>query len=214
MQFAAARETLDGLGLTSQFVVLPEEVSDLPPLEGALRVTEVDGRFVLECVDYGQPRTLATAPDQDEVVARLLAYLAQPLPEPRALTRAELDQLATASREFTPELVAQVAAAPGGELLIQVPGGTALDRIGGPDGWMLNPLGASFESRSLPPFTLREPSTVHQYLVHDPLLMRVQVVQPWFGQPGGTLRFVIGDDGVGIRDLVADGVLTRLVLAT
>ncbi|KQO62211.1 TNT domain-containing protein [Curtobacterium sp. Leaf261] len=212
MQFAAARETLDGLGFTTQFVILPGEVPDRPPLEGVLRLSAGDGRFLLECVDYGQPRTLATLTDEHQAVERVMTYLEQPLPAPRVVNRAELDQLSTASRESTPVLRTQVAGAPGGELLVDVPVGTALDRIGGPDGWMVNPLGASFESRALPPFALQEPSTVHQFIVSESVLMRVQVVRPWFGQPGGTLRFVIADDGIGLRDLVSSGVLTQLVL--
>ncbi|SDQ71940.1 hypothetical protein SAMN02800687_2543 [Curtobacterium sp. UNCCL20] len=40
--------------------------------------------------------------------------------------------------------------------------------------------------------------------------MHAQVTLPWFGQPGGALRFSIADDALTIRDLLVSGVLRRI----
>ena len=44
------------------------------------------------------------------------------------------------------------------------------------------------------------------------MLVRASIVAPWFGRPGGGLRFTIADDFTGIRDLVAAGRLRRIEL--
>jgi len=40
--------------------------------------------------------------------------------------------------------------------------------------------------------------------------VHAQVTLPWFGQPGGALRFSIADDALTIRDLLVSGVLRRI----
>jgi hypothetical protein len=41
--------------------------------------------------------------------------------------------------------------------------------------------------------------------------VRAVITPPWFGRPGGGLRFTLQEPRVGIRDLVAAGVLERIV---
>jgi len=37
--------------------------------------------------------------------------------------------------------------------------------------------------------------------------MRAVVTPPWFGRPGGGLRFTVADTGTGVRDLVVAGLV-------
>lgn len=89
-----------------------------------------------------------------------------------------------------------------------------LDRIGGPDGWLLNPFDASFESRSLPPRALSNPSTVHQFVTERDVLVGARLTLPWFGQPGGAIRFTIADERITIRDLLVDGALRKVQIGS
>ena len=84
-----------------------------------------------------------------------------------------------------------------------------LDRVGGPDGYLLHPLDTDLSARSLPPHATVQPQ-VHRYVTDRPFLVTVRFVQPWFDQPGGALRFAITDTTTTVRDLVVDGSLTRL----
>jgi len=51
---------------------------------------------------------------------------------------------------------------------------------------------------------------LHRFLTAGDVLVRAEIVAPWFGQPGGGIRFTLADDFVGIRDLVVDGALERV----
>src|SRR5690606_1154086 len=65
-----------------------------------------------------------------------------------------------------------------------------------------------------PPTALGAGADRHMLLTRANVLVRVGVAQPWFGRAGGGLRaagcglrMTLADDFVGIRDLVAQGVL-------
>ncbi|PYY63959.1 hypothetical protein DEJ30_10940 [Curtobacterium sp. MCPF17_003] len=66
---------------------------------------------------------------------------------------------------------------------LELPPAIPVDRVGGPDGWLLNPFGASFESRPLPPNALSLPSSVHPHVTDGIVLVHAQITLPWFGSP-------------------------------
>ena len=216
MTFADTRPILDQLGYTIRYVQLPGETLHEPPVEGALRVVAADaggagqsGDFALEVVDYGTARRLATARGEEDAVEMLRRFLNRPFPAPRDIPRHELDGLRDRAASTYPQLAQQVAQAGEQGLTIQIPAGVPVDRIGGPDGYLLHPLDTPAPSRSLPPHVAAAPET-HRYLVERPFLVTVRFVQPWFDQPGGALRFQTADPTVTVRDLVVDGSLARL----
>ncbi|WP_176491533.1 TNT domain-containing protein [Curtobacterium sp. 'Ferrero'] len=211
MTFASLRADLDRSGFTSQFVGLPGDVVDRPPLEGALRVEQSALGFELQSVDYGQARTVARATDEEEASELVRSDLRRPISEPRSITTEELTELRRSSERYLPELADRIRSS-GGQVLIQLPPAIPVDRVGGPDGWLLNPFGAPFESRSLPPSALSLPSTVHPYVTEGDVLVHAQITLPWFGQPGGALRFSIADESVTIRDLLVSGALRRITV--
>ncbi|WP_410506084.1 TNT domain-containing protein [Mycolicibacterium mucogenicum] len=105
-----------------------------------------------------------------------------------------------------------IAARVGNGLTIDVPAGLLFDRIGAIDGYLLYPTGTSFEARSLPVNTLRQP--LQSFATAATIRMEVASTPPWFGRPGGGLRFAIVETGVGIRDLVREGQLTLIAVQT
>lgn len=209
--FSSLRANLDRSGFTSQFVALPGDVLDGPPLEGALRIEPSGTGFELQCVDYGQARVIGRAEDEDGAAEVLRAFLRRPMPAPRTISRRELGRLRDSSERYLPELADQIRSS-GGQVLIQLPPGIPVDRVGGPDGWLLNPYAASFESRALPPTALSLPSTVHPYVTTENVLVHAQITLPWFGQPGGAVRFSIAEGAETIRDLLVSGALQRIVV--
>ncbi|MGN7190902.1 MULTISPECIES: TNT domain-containing protein [unclassified Curtobacterium] len=217
MTFAETRPILDQLGYTVRYVQLPGEQLHEPPVEGALRITPAQddagaagsGDFALEVVDYGTARRLATARGEADAVEMLRRFLNRPFPAPRDIPRHELDGLRDRAATTYPQLAQQVAQAGDEGLRIQVPAGVPVDRVGGPDGYLLHPLDTPLPQRSLPPHVAAAPE-VHRYVVERPFLVEVRFVQPWFDQPGGALRFATADPSVTVRDLVVDGSLVRL----
>ncbi|HEY0640166.1 MAG TPA: TNT domain-containing protein, partial [Pseudonocardiaceae bacterium] len=81
--------------------------------------------------------------------------------------------------------------------------GTALDRFGAPDGRVLSADGTPFAARSLPPEYLGH--GYHRYRVERPLPVWRTVSAPWFGQPGGAVRYRATHP---VRDLLATGHLS------
>ncbi|OIH97005.1 TNT domain-containing protein [Curtobacterium sp. MCBA15_001] len=211
MTFADTRPILDQLGYTIRYVQLPGETLHEPPVEGALRIVPADGTdsFALEVVDYGTARRLATVRGEDDAVEMLRRFLNRPFPAPRDLPRHELDGLRDRAASTYPQLAQQVSQAGPDGLTIQIPAGVPVDRVGGPDGYLLHPLDTPMPARSLPPHVAAAPE-VHRYVVDRPFLVSVRFVQPWFDQPGGALRFQIADATTTIRDLVVDGALVRV----
>jgi len=211
MTFAETRPILDQLGYTVRYVQLPGETLSEPPVEGALRVvpTETHGDFALEVVDYGTARRLATARGEEDGVEMLRRFLNRAFPAPRDIPRHELDGLRDRAATTYPQLAQQVGQAGPQGLTIQIPAGVPVDRVGGPDGYLLHPLDTPLPQRSLPPHVAAAPE-VHRYVVDRPFLVTVTFVQPWFDQPGGALRFATADPSVTVRDLVVDGSLVRL----
>jgi hypothetical protein len=212
MTFADARAHLDSVGLGPRAVQLPGDPA-VPPVEGALVVERDADGWVLSTLDYGVRQLLGRAESEDAAARLVVDYVGRDLPAPRLVDRAELDALRDGVAHHYPSLYARAREAGGSPFLIEIPPGIPLDRIGVLDGVHLNPLDSSVESRSLPPTALSVPAQVHRVVTDGLVLVRVQLTPPWFGQPGGALRFTLADAGQGIRDLVADGKLLRLQLA-
>lgn len=168
-----------------------------------------DEAFDVLCIDYGQPRVVASAPDASAVAQDLLEFLDRPIPPVLTMDPSEVAAIETRLAPYYLQLRDQIAAH-GGKSLIQIPPGILVDRIGALDGWLLTQLNASFESRSLPPTALREPSGVHQFVTEATVLVRASIVSAWFGQPGGAVRYVIAEDTTTIRDLLVEGSLRRI----
>jgi hypothetical protein len=207
------RDRLSGLGAGPGAVILDDSDRTVPPLEGALAIRATDDGFSVVTVDYGRPVPLWRGASYAAAAEFLLAYLVRPLPSPREATTAELDALVEGAEPHYGPLRDTIIAAGAGGALIELPPGIPVDRIGALDGNLLYPLGASFESRSLPPHALRAESGLHRFVTAGIVLVRAEIAAPWFGRPGGAVRFTLADAGTGIRDLVVDGKLERLDVA-
>ncbi len=204
--FEALRRQLDQRGVPRNAVALPGDADE--PLQGALAIREQESGFELATIDYGRTVPLAVEDTSEGVAARLLAYLDQPLPEPQRLSTTDFRVLRAASEPHLADLRSRLAG--GGRLLIQIPADIVLDRIGALDGVFLFPADTPVEARALPPTALVDGAALHRFVTAREVLVNVDLVQPWFGQPGGGIRFALADDFLGIRDLVASGALTRV----
>lgn len=175
--------------------------------EGALHVaSDADGTWTLCTVDYGQPRLLLRRATRPEIVQALYAYVLTPIPEAVILATHEIERMLTWATPHLNDIAARV----GNGLIIDVPAGLLLDRIGAIDGYLLYPAGTSFEARSLPVNTVRQP--LQTLATASTIRMKVTSTPPWFGRPGGGLRFAIVEPGIGIRDLVREGQLTQIAV--
>ena len=94
--------------------------------------------------------------------------------------------------------------------MIDLPPLLPLDRIGALDGVPTYPIGTPFEHRSLPPTALRPENDVHQFLTRAAIRVRAAITPPWFGRPGGGIRFTLQQPETGLRDLVVSGRLPRI----
>jgi hypothetical protein len=94
--------------------------------------------------------------------------------------------------------------------VIDLPAELPIDRIGALDGVHTYPIDTPFEFRSLPPTALRPENDVHQFLTTADVRVRAAITPPWFGRPGGGIRFTLQEPGAGVRDLVVSGQLQRI----
>ena len=204
------RDELDALGLSRFDIQLPGEDSTVAPLEGALRVRADSGRFVLETVDYGGVFRLRTAQSEAEIGRAVVGYVSRPLPPVRVLSRHELDTIVggVAMHYFDLRDRAREAAQQG--IVIDLPPELPIDRIGALDGVHTYPIDTPFEFRSLPPTALRPENDVHKFLTAADIRVRAVITSPWFGRPGGGIRFTLQRPETGIRDLVVSGELQRI----
>lgn len=208
--FAGLRAELDALGLTPFDIQLPGEDAVVAPLEGALRVSQGAGGFVLETVDYGTGYRLLRVGAESEARQMVLAYVARPLPEARALRRGELDGIVGRVASHYPDLRDRAREAGPRGLVIDLPPDLPLDRVGALDGVHIYPVNTPLEFRSLPPNVLRPENRVHAFLTSTALRVGAVVTPPWFGRPGGGIRFTLQEPGLGLRDLVVSGALRRI----
>jgi hypothetical protein len=207
--FEGLRRQLDERGVVRNAVLLPGDTGE--PQQGALTIREQESGFELATIDYGRTVPLAVVDSAEAAAQRLLAYLDQPLPEPLPMSARDFQALAAAADGHLADLRTRLA--DGGRLLIRIPADLALDRIGVLDGIFLFAAGTSVEARALPPTALVDGAVLHRFVTARDVLVNVELVQPWFGQPGGAIRFALADDFLGIRDLVASGTLSRVEVA-
>lgn len=206
--FEDLRRAFAERGLGPRDLLLPGETDE--PLQGGLVLRPAGSGFELVTVDYGQAVVLRRWPTAEEASAGALEYLARPLPAPERANETALASVAASATGHYDELRARLA--DGTSLLIELPAGLVLDRIGALDGVQLFPSGTSVEARALPPTALVDGAALHRFITAGDVLVRAALVQPWFGQPGGGLRFTLADDYVGIRDLVVADRLRRVEL--
>jgi hypothetical protein len=205
---ADLRSELDRRGISRFDVVLPGE-SDVPPLDGALTIEPRGDGWIVASVDYGTHWALAVTPDEESAGEALLAYLDRPLPPVLVLEEPKLDELAGTLALHYFDLRDRATAAGEQGLVIDLPPGVLLDRIGALDGIHLYPLDTPFELRSLPVSSLRPENDVHRFLTWRSIRVRAIITPPWFGRPGGGLRFTLQAPERGIRDLVVGDALRR-----
>ena len=208
--FEGLRAELDALGLTPYDITLPDENVPVAPLEGALRVRRTEREWVLETVDYGTGYRLLSADSEDDVPAMVLAYVSRPLPPVRPLPRVELDGIVgkIAMHYFDLRDRARDAGPQG--IVIDLPPDIPIDRVGALDGVHTFPIDTPLEFRSLPPTALRPENDVHKFLTTTAIRVGAAITPPWFGRPGGGIRYTLQEPGLGLRDLVVSGALQRL----
>jgi hypothetical protein len=204
------RDDLEGLGLTRFDIQLPGEDSAVAPLEGALRVRADGARFVLETVDYGEAFRLRTAESEPEITEVVIGYVSSPLPPIRAVSRHDLDAIVGKVALYYFDLRDRAREAGQRGIVIDLPPKLPIDRIGALDGVHTYPIDTPFEFRSLPPTALRPENDVHRFLTAADLRVRASITPPWFGRPGGGIRFSVQQPETGLRDLVVSGRLQRI----
>lgn len=203
-RFDRLRATLAEYDAPRGLVIFPGDEGI--PDEGALTlIAEPDGSWSLVSVDYGQPRRLRHAADAAAIEQETLDYLLRPQLEPLPMPADDREKVLARQAPHIMDLAARTEA---GSLLIDIPSGILLDRLGALDGFLLYPAGTSFEARSLPPNVLEQP--LRTFVTAGDLRVRAERTPPWFGRPGGGVRFRIEDEQVSIRDLVISDVLMRL----
>ena len=204
------RDELDALGFTPFDIQVPGEDSAVAPLEGALRVRRDGSDFVLETIDYGEAFRLLTQKSEAEIKQAVIDYVSRPLPQVRGMSRDELDTIVgrVALHYFDLRDRAREAGPQG--VVIDLPPELPIDRIGALDGVHTYPIDTPFEFRSLPPTALRPENDVHKFLTAAEVRVRASITPPWFGRPGGGLRFTLQQPETGLRDLVASGRLQRI----
>lgn len=206
------RAQLDALGLTPFDIQLTGEDSAVAPLEGALQVRADDAGYVLETVDYGQAFRLLTAESDSEITEAVIDYVSRPLPPVRVMSRHELDTIVGKIAVHYFDLRDRAREAGPEGIVIDLPSELPIDRIGALDGVHTYPIDTPFEFRSLPPTALRPENDVHRFLTAADVRVRAAITPPWFGRPGGGIRFTLQQPETGIRDLVVSGRLQRIQL--
>jgi hypothetical protein len=208
--FEGLRAELDALGLTTFDISLPGEDAAVAPLEGALRLRQGADEFVLETVDYGTGYRLRSATTEPEARQMVLAYVARPLPPVPAMPRLELDGIVGRVAMHYFDLRDRARAAGPGGIVIDLPPDLPIDRVGALDGVHTYPVDTPIEFRSLPPSALRPENDVHKFLTTTQIRVGAAITPPWFGRPGGGIRFTLQQPETGIRDLVVAGSLKRI----
>lgn len=206
---AELRAALDGYGVPRAAVVLPGEPPG-PAFEGALEVVRYSpSHHALRVTDYGQHHLVGEYRSERQACLGLWQYLSGPMPPPLRITRAELAQRSAAAQRSYGDLHARLRNVGAGGILTNLAPGVPYDRYGGPDGLYLFPLGTPWEQRSLPPTANAPGASFVTFVALRQVEIQAEIVAPWFGQPGGGIRFHV-EGGRAIRDLVRERVLALI----
>jgi hypothetical protein len=129
------------------------------------------------------------------------------------MSRGELDTIVgELARHYADLRDGAGAAGPQG-IVIDLPREVPIDRIGALDGVHAYPINTPFEFRSLPPTALRPETELHRFITAADVRVQATITPPWFGRPGGGIRFTLQEPETGLRDLVVSGRLQRIQIA-
>ncbi|GMA30168.1 glycohydrolase toxin TNT-related protein [Litorihabitans aurantiacus] len=210
---AALRERLTQAQYPGDAVVLIGDPAGATPLEGALELRQTGPqRFAVGVRDYGVFESFHSAGSEREAADWLWDLLVAPLPAATPVAAQDLQHRSHAYQGAYAQIFAQLQAG-GGALLTTLPPGVALDRLGSIDGIFLFPWATPIPNRSLPASASGPNTRLYQFVTTAPLHVEAEIVPPWFGQPGGSLRFRIAADGVGVRQLVTSRALLEVRVA-
>lgn len=204
------RQALDQAGFPAGGVALPGE--ETVPFEGTVTmVRHSNAHYSIQIIDYGQHEFLAEYSTDGLACRAVWDYLHQPLPAPTPVPLGELQQRARAAEAAYADLHQRLTRAGPGGIITNLAAGVPFDRIGTLDGLYFFAWNTPWEHRALPE-TARGPGAAQMVLMAPaPVEVQAQIVPPWFGQPGGAIRFRIeGAAHRGLRDLVRAGTLLQV----
>lgn len=203
---AELRAALDGLGVPRAAVVLPGETEG-PTFEGTLEVVRYSGsHFGLQVRDYGLRHLMGEFRSERQACLALWEYLTAPLPPAARISQAEMTARTNGAQRSYADLHARLRNVGKGGLLTNLAPGVVYDRFGGLDGLYFFGAGTPWEQRSLPPTANAPGAALVPLVALRPVEIQAEIVDPWFGQPGGGIRFHV-EGGRAVRDLVREQVL-------
>jgi hypothetical protein len=200
---AELREALDRAGVPRGAVLLPGE-DPRQSFEGHLEVVRYSpSHFTLRVTDYGQHHLLGEYRSERQACLGLWQYLIAPMPRPVQVTHAELTARAQGAQRAYADLHARLVNVGLGGLITNLAVGVPYDRYGGIDGLYFFGWGTPWEQRSLPPTAMQPGAQLVTFVALRPVEVQAEIVPPWFGQPGGGIRFHV-EGGRAMRDLVRE----------
>ena len=209
---AELRAALDGSGVARGAVVLPGD-DPLQAFEGHLEVVRYSpAHFALRVTDYGQHHLLGEYRSEREACLGLWQYLHAPMPPRVRVTQAELLARAQGAQRAFAELRGRLLNVGLGGLITNLAVGVPYDRFGGLDGLYFFGWGTPWEHRSLPPTANAPGAQLVPFVALRPVEVQAEIVSPWFGQPGGGIRFHV-EGGRAMRDLVREQVIALVEVA-
>lgn len=203
---AELREALDRAGVPRAAVGLPGEPG-AQHFEGHLEVIRYSpAHFALRVTDYGQHHLLSEHRSEREACLAAWHYLTAPLPPSIRVPRAEIAARAQSAERAYTDLRGRLLNVGLGGLITNLAVGVPYDRIGGLDGLYFFGWGTPWEHRSLPVTANQPGAQVVTFVALRPIEVQAEIVAPWFGQPGGGIRFHV-EGGRAMRDLVREQAL-------
>lgn len=165
-----------------------------PAREGGLFLARDVDQWLLGCRERGALVVDSAWYDEDTACTEAYGRLTAPLPDPLLLDAASVAE----GTERAAATAQAVRDQPGSPAVL--PAGCLVDRFGGDHGRSLFVAGTPYAERSLPPELLdgtRVDLGLRTFLVRDDVPVVAGTVAPWFGQPGGAVRFdLAGSDTV------------------
>ncbi|WP_420110809.1 TNT domain-containing protein [Pseudactinotalea sp.] len=203
---AELRTALDGAGVARAAVVLPGD-NPAHAFEGHLEVVRYSpAHFALRVTDYGQHHLLGEYRSEREACLGLWQYLMAPMPQPIRVPQAELAARAQGAQRAYQDLHGRLLNVGLGGLITNLAVGVPYDRFGGVDGLYFFGWGTPWEQRSLPPGANAPGAQIVSFVALRAVEVQAEIVPPWFGQPGGGIRFHV-EGGRAMRDLVREQAL-------